>query len=70
MGELSNEPISDFHVPQTEGLQIDDHRLNTSCAVIERPDHHCGDDLVDDIWVTPGNNFRLTNFVMLATNSF
>ena len=38
----------DPHVPQTEGLQIGDHRLSISCAVVERPDHHWpfGDDLV------------------------
>ena len=23
-----------------------DHRLSISCVVVERPDHHCGDDLV------------------------
>ena len=46
MGELPNTPIPDPHVPQTQGLQIDDHRLSTSCTVVERPDHHCGDDLV------------------------
>ena len=34
------------HVPQTEGLQIGDQRLNTLCGVVERPDHHRGDDLV------------------------
>ena len=26
--------------------QIGDHRLSTWCEVVERPDHHCGDDLV------------------------
>ena len=31
---------------QTNGSQIGDHRLSTSCRVVERPDHHCGDDLV------------------------
>ena len=46
MGELPNAPIADPHVPQTEGLQIDDHRLSMSCAVVERPDHLCGDELV------------------------
>ena len=30
----------------TGSLPIDDHRLSTSCAVIEQPDHLCGDDLV------------------------
>ena len=30
-------PIPESHVPQTEGLQIGDHRLSTSCAVVERP---------------------------------
>ena len=39
-------PSPDFHVPQTEGLQIGGHRLSTSCAVVKRPDHHCSDDLV------------------------
>ena len=46
MGRLSNGPIPDSHVSQTEGLQIGDHRLSTSCGVVDRPDHHCGDDLV------------------------
>ena len=31
---------------QTEGSQIGDHRLSTSCAVVEGLNHHCGDDLV------------------------
>ena len=35
----------DTHVPQTE-MQIGDHRLSSSCGVVERPDHQCGDDLV------------------------
>ena len=26
--------------------QMNERRSNTMCAVIERPDHHCGDDLV------------------------
>ena len=26
--------------------QIDDHILSISCAVVARPDHNCGDDLV------------------------
>ena len=29
---LSNGPIPDPHVAQTEGSQIGDHRLSTSCA--------------------------------------
>ena len=39
-------PPPDPHVPQTEGLLIGDHRLSTSCGVVEWPDHYCGDDLV------------------------
>ena len=35
-----------YTYPQTVGLQIADHGLSTSCGVVERPDHHCGDDLV------------------------
>ena len=46
MGELPNATILDSHVSQTAGLQIGDYRLNISCAVVERPDHHCGDHLV------------------------
>ena len=49
MGELSNGPIPDPHAPQTEGLQIGDPRLSISCAVVERLDHHYGDDIV--VWV-------------------
>ena len=47
MGRLSNEPIPDSHVPETEGLQIGGHILSISCGVVERPDHHCGYDLVN-----------------------
>ena len=36
MYDLPNAPISDPHVPQTEELQIGDHRLSISCAVVER----------------------------------
>ena len=46
MGGLPDELIPDSHVPLTEGSQIGDHRLSTSCEVVERPDHHCGDYLV------------------------
>ena len=45
MGGQENELIPDPYVPQTEGSQIGDHRLSTSCEVVERPHHHCGDDL-------------------------
>ena len=31
---------------QTEWSQIGDNRLTTSCGFVERPDHHCGDNLV------------------------
>ena len=37
MGGLSNGAIPDSHEPQTEELQIGDHRLSTSCGVVERP---------------------------------
>ena len=46
MGGLPNELIPIPTYPQTEGSQIGDNRLSTSCGVVERPDHHCGDDLV------------------------
>ena len=36
-----------MRVLQTEGLQIGDHRLSITCGVVERLDHHCGDDLVN-----------------------
>ena len=39
MGGLTNEPIPDSHIPQTEGLQTGDHRCSTSS----------GDDLVFDL---------------------
>ena len=44
--DLPNVPILVPHRPQTERLQIGDHWLSTSCEVVERPDHHCDDDLV------------------------
>ena len=47
MSQLPNAPIPDSYVPQTEALQIGDHKLSISCGVVERPDHHCGDDLVE-----------------------
>ena len=34
-------------VPLRNCSQIGDHKLNTSCGVVDRPDHHCGDDLVE-----------------------
>ena len=34
MGGLPKEPIPDPHEPQTEGLQIGDHRLSTSSSLI------------------------------------
>ena len=46
MGELPNAAIPDPQVPQTEELQISDHILSISYAVVEQPVHHCGDDLV------------------------
>ena len=45
MSELPSVLIPKPHVPQTEWLQVSDHRLSTSCGVVERPDHHCGDGL-------------------------
>ena len=49
MGGLPNEPTPDLRAPQDEGLQIDDHRLSRSCAVVERPDRHCINGIVTDI---------------------
>ena len=46
MGRLPNDFIPDPHVPQTEGSQIGDHRLSSSCGIVGRPNHNCGDDLV------------------------
>ena len=46
MGELPNALIPDPQVSQTDELQIGDHILGISCAVVERPYHHCGDDRV------------------------
>ena len=56
MGELPNGPISDPHV------QIGDHRLSISCAVVERPDHHCGDDLVEICW---WQNYELSSLTLV-----
>ena len=39
-------PSPNLYVRQTEGSQIGDQRLNTSCGVVKRPDYQCGDDLV------------------------
>ena len=52
MGGLSNWPIPDPHLPGGRKVplwncsQIGNHILSTSRGVVERPDHHCGDDLV------------------------
>ena len=48
MGGLPNELIPDPHVPKTEGSQLGDHRLSTSCGVV---DHLFGNDLVIKIAV-------------------
>ena len=50
MSDLSNGPMPNPNVPKTDVSQIGDHRLNTQCGVVERPDHHCGDDLVALRW--------------------
>ena len=47
MGRISNGPIHEIDTdPQTHRSQISDHRLSTSCGVVERHDHHRDDDLV------------------------
>ena len=57
MGGLSNGPILDTHTrltPQTGGSKCPPLKLQPSRRpqidhilwVVERPDHHCGDDLV------------------------
>ena len=46
MSEQTNALFPDPHELQIEGLQNGDHSLSTSCGVVERPDNHCGDDLV------------------------
>ena len=53
MGGLSNAPIPDHHVPANppnRGVEKSPFeiaaKLSTSCGVVERPDHHCGDDLL------------------------
>ena len=61
MGALSNGLIPDSHAPKPGSRkvplwncsQIANHRLSTSCGVVERPDHHCVDDLVKDTITIP-----------------
>ena len=49
--DCRTDPSPTPHVPQIEGSHIGDHILSTSCGVVERPDHHCGNDLViNSIW--------------------
>ena len=55
MSGLRDELIPDPRVLQTEGSQISDHILSTSCGIVERPGHHCGDDLVIEITLKPGH---------------
>ena len=44
---------------QTEGLQIDDHKLDISCRVVKPPDHPFGDDLVLVNWgANRGTKYR------------
>ena len=50
MGGLLNEPKLDPHVshnpkPGPEKSRSE-HRSSIICAVVERPDQHCGDDFV------------------------
>ena len=60
MGELPNEPTPNPHVPQTEGLQIGDHRLSISCGVVGRPDHHSDDLVLNSVSVFfPGEHVSL-----------
>ena len=66
MGRLPNELIPDPHVPQINGSQIFDRRLSTSCRVVERPDHHCGDDLVVSAAVFPPDSSQLVELIMLS----
>ena len=49
MGGLLNGSIPDLQSPtyhKPRGCKSATTDLSTSCAVVERPDHHCGDDLV------------------------
>ena len=36
----------DPRLPQSQGMQSGVQGLSTSCGVVERADHHCGNDLV------------------------
>ena len=73
MGEPPNARILDPHVLQTEGLQIDDHILSISCEVVERPDHHCSDDLVTFTTEFQGTNrsflFRISRTVLAMSSA-
>ena len=81
MGGLSNGPIPYPHAPLTHTggskspplnfSQIGDCRLSTLCGVVERPDHHCDDDLVlNFLW--PQNVFHhfSTNLWFLLASAF
>ena len=35
----------------------DEHRSSTVCAVVEQPDLHCGDHIIDKIMTMTGGNF-------------
>ena len=45
-------------VPIWNCSHIGDHRLSTSCGFVERPDHHCGDDLVLRVSEKPKRGHR------------
>ena len=48
MGGLPNDliPIPTYPKQRARKSVTTVYRLSTSCWVVERPDHHCGDDLV------------------------
>ena len=67
MSELPSAPIPDTHASQTVGLQIGDHRVRISCAVVERPYHHCGDDLVYNIAIANHRLLTLNFFDLMSS---
>ena len=62
-------PTRDRKVPLRNCSQIGNYRLSTSCGVVERPDHHCGDDLViTGFMIVKESLLETTEYAYILTN--
>ena len=61
--------------PKTMGCKSTTTDLSTSYTVVERPDHHCGDDLVPFVstyfcWRSPGMKGGGADLLSILVNNF